>query len=939
MKTKKFLVLTLVLLFGSFNKIAAQLQNSIAIVLNEYCVTNLGGIADNYGDNVDWVEISNNHTSSVTLGGYYLSNDRNNLTKWQFPSTFTLGVGQVGVVYLSGRNENKQVAGTWYYHSNFNIDQCKNQWLILSTPPPLAIRDSVFIQRTQAGHSRGRVDASILGVQGWRIYTTPSFAVPNPSVNFYIDYLPTPSFTPQAGWGHNGQTVDMFLYGSTIPYSGADTSNCFEIHYTTNGCIPTYSDPVYTNTDTPCPQGGGPLFITDNMMVRAITLPKLKTGSCADCTYICPQSYLSQYLPSFVQTNSYLSESSGNFDGFDGRFGLLSLGVSCADTSWFNTTGSNEPVVHAEYFDCNQKGAKELFEAYASIARPTHESWLTKQRGFYITIDDRRGWGCNFEYQIFDNSTLGASSRTVFPTLHVYAGDHESLSLKNNAAPGSPANGTGIRDVFLQSLSTKYNIDVNPLHIKPLIVFINGKYAGAYNFKEVYDKYYEAFYKHQNKDSLFLQYYEYGDSFVCHYPGQAPCSNPQRIGVADNIFRTEVYDWCTTKPMNSPAFYNTLMSRLDKSSFIDWNILGSYAMNSGWYNADIAFAKGFSKLNNGDRWHYYLWNAPATFNYIATQTNTLVIPSPYYTPCFVQTGGASVSAFGGNGQGNMLKRLMDANLGNPSFQLEYKNRYQDLLNTALKCDNILAHYDAVVSLYRKEMKYMEDPSNSPSSMYTSQMDNFDTNTARLRRNIVLRCQYMKSVFTSTIPNCYAAKGQYEISVNVYPDGAGMVKLNSIWLDSYPWTGLYFPTQLAFKAVPTSTNYVFHHWELKNHIAKNNAPLSLDSIAIDYNQPEEVLAVFTDITNDIDMPTGFSPNGDGNNDTFKPQGSALYSHEYEMRIYSRWGQEVFRSTDPTVGWDGYYENKQSQTGVYAYVITYKNVFNEAKIKKGNVTLIR
>jgi gliding motility-associated-like protein len=281
---------------------------------------------------------------------------------------------------------------------------------------------------------------------------------------------------------------------------------------------------------------------------------------------------------------------------------------------------------------------------------------------------------------------------------------------------------------------------------------------------------------------------------------------------------------------------------------------------------------------------------------------------------------------------------MDPNLGSPSFQLEYKNRYQDLLNTALKCDHILAHYDAVVSLYRKEMKYMEDPSNSPSSMYTSQMDNFDTNTARLRRTISERCTYMKSALTASA-SCYGLKGQYEIDVNVYPDGAGMVKLNSIWLDTYTWSGLYFPTQLAFKAVPTSTNYVFHHWEMKNHVAKNNAPLSLDSIAIDFNQPDELLAVFTDITTDITMPTGFSPNGDGNNDIFKPQGSALYTHEYEMQIYNRWGQQVFRSTDPTVGWDGYYESKQSQTGVYAYIITYKNVFNEAKIKKGNVTLIR
>jgi gliding motility-associated-like protein len=187
--------------------------------------------------------------------------------------------------------------------------------------------------------------------------------------------------------------------------------------------------------------------------------------------------------------------------------------------------------------------------------------------------------------------------------------------------------------------------------------------------------------------------------------------------------------------------------------------------------------------------------------------------------------------------------------------------------------------------------------------------------------------------------CYGMTGPHPIAVDVYPPDAGKVRLNSLLLPNYVWNGQFYNTQIDFKATPTSTNYVFHHWEFKNHYTKNNAPLSLDSVAIDFNQSEQVLAVFTDITNDIDLPTGFTPNGDGNNDEFKPAGSALFTSEYDFRIWNRWGQEVFRSTEPTKGWDGYFEGKPSQTGVYAYVITYKNVYNEPKVKKGNVTLVR
>ena len=78
-----------------------------------------------------------------------------------------------------------------------------------------------------------------------------------------------------------------------------------------------------------------------------------------------------------------------------------------------------------------------------------------------------------------------------------------------------------------------------------------------------------------------------------------------------------------------------------------------------------------------------------------------------------------------------------------------------------------------------------------------------------------------------------------------------------------------------------------------------------------------------------VPTGFTPNGDGINDIFKPLGSAEFATEYQMTIWNRWGQEVFRSTDPLVGWDGNYKGAQALTGVYAYWISYKNIIVTGK----------
>ncbi|MCW3077252.1 MAG: hypothetical protein JWO32_1861 [Bacteroidetes bacterium] len=923
LRNKFFLVIAVMFLFGFYHNGKSQ-SNCIAIVLNEVSVGN-NSFPDNYGTH-DAVEIYNAFTASVSLQSYYLSNDRNNLFKWKFPSTFTLGVGQYGMVYLSGINESKYVGtaptGQWYHHANFTLDQCKKQWLILSTAQGV-VRDSIFIQRTAIGHTWGRVDYCQMGINAWRLYPANSFPVANPAAGSFKGYMPIPTFSPQAGWGKNGLTLNILTNG----FDADSTNSCNEVHYTVDGRYPQLTDPVYTGTTNA-------ILITDNQMFRAVNYQK--TAAVAIPSLNCLSDV---YLPSFCETNTYFSEGSGAYDNFSPDFGIMSVAIHSVDTAWFNSSnGVPTPTVNVEYFDNKQ----QVVEGYAVMTRPPQEAWLTKQKGFYLTIDDRRGYGCNFEGNIFNVAGLGTTDRNVFPTLHVKAGDIESHSAP---ATGTviTSQGTGIRDVFYQSLAAKYNVKVNPLHVKPMILFINGKYRGVYDLREVYDKYYENYYNPApgQKDSLYCEYYHNNtDNWVVNYQVDGSTSNIPPL----NDFKTNVYDRVMTSPMNNTVNYNNLLKHLDKQSFMDYMIMNSYAMNSNLWNNNIAFAKNGGYANPG-KWHYYLWNVPATFTFQALSTNTLVFTSTLTPPCYVQSTYSSsvISPYAGNGHGNVLSLLMGtypgkSSWGNPTFQLEYKNRYQDLLNTALKCDNILAHYDYVVSLYKKEMTYHEDPGSAPTpGPFATVVGDWDSNTVHLRKAIAGRCSYFNNGFNKN--GCYSMLGPHDITVDVYPAGAGNVRLNSVVLPFYIWSGRYYNSQLSFKAIPTSTAYVFHHWEFKNHTVKNGVPLSVDSVAIDYYTSENVLAVFTDITNDIDIPTGFTPNGDGNNDEFKPLGSASYAHDFEFRIWNRWGQEVFRSTDPTHGWDGNYEGKQAQTGVYAYVISYKNVYNESKIKKGNVTLVR
>jgi len=86
-----------------------------------------------------------------------------------------------------------------------------------------------------------------------------------------------------------------------------------------------------------------------------------------------------------------------------------------------------------------------------------------------------------------------------------------------------------------------------------------------------------------------------------------------------------------------------------------------------------------------------------------------------------------------------------------------------------------------------------------------------------------------------------------------------------------------------------------------------------------------------------VPTAFTPNEDGRNDQldFHVYGST----QVDIRIYNRWGQEVFRSDDPAAQWDGTYNGEPCQEGVYALFIKYRGRRQAPRTYAGTITLLR
>ena len=85
-----------------------------------------------------------------------------------------------------------------------------------------------------------------------------------------------------------------------------------------------------------------------------------------------------------------------------------------------------------------------------------------------------------------------------------------------------------------------------------------------------------------------------------------------------------------------------------------------------------------------------------------------------------------------------------------------------------------------------------------------------------------------------------------------------------------------------------------------------------------------------------VPNAFSPDGNGSNDVLYVRSKV--AGEVLFRVFNRWGQMMFETTDPNVGWDGKYKGKLMDPDTYDYYLKVVCVDGQEAIIKGNVTLL-
>ena len=165
--------------FGSY---AAVNMFNPSLFVNEIMAINDSTISDESGEFDDWFEIYNAEEYPVPLEGFYVTDKKDNLTKWQFPASDIEILPSEHIIVWCDEDEEQGIA-----HTNFKLSG-SGEFLAIVAPDGVTIVDSISFQQQQPDISYGRTTD---GGEEWSFFDSPTPGETNQLLSIDQDnYIP-----------------------------------------------------------------------------------------------------------------------------------------------------------------------------------------------------------------------------------------------------------------------------------------------------------------------------------------------------------------------------------------------------------------------------------------------------------------------------------------------------------------------------------------------------------------------------------------------------------------------------------------------------------------------------------------------------------------------------------------------------------------------------
>ena len=633
-------------------------------------------------------------------------------------------------------------------HTNFKLKQTKNnpEHVVLSDPEGNIIND-LEIQVTQLEHSMGRSED---GAETWKIFPNPTKNEPNQGQS-YSSYAQNPEMDLVAGFYDGSQTLN-------IATEDPNTT----IYYTINGEPPNSESLEYS----------GPIQISSTQIVQAIAIPNQSLD-------------VSDVFPSFITFNTYFINESHQLP-------ILSTSADVL-IPLLNGNQSLRPHGTIEYF--NSDGERTDF-GYGEYNKHGQDSWQFNQRSFDYIARDEMGY-----HDAINEKLLSLSDRESFQRIIIRAsGDDNYPGIDSSAH---------MRDVFIQKLANKNNLNLDMRRGERCVVYVNGQFWGVYSIREkVSDSDYTKYYYGQDKYNI--QYVMNWGNTWAQYGGDQAISDWNSIR-----------NYIVNNDMSNESNYQYATEQFDITSLVDYILINSFVVCTDWINWNTSVWRGLNPNGSHKKWGFVLWDEDATFNHYINYTG---VPNenPDAPPCYPE--GITADPLG-------VIDILNSLLDNDEFVQYYVSRYMDLMNTAFLEEDMIGLVEEIENSVAFDM-------NHHFLRWGGYALAWHANVNKVKNFIIDRIEYLPE----GLNECYDLDGPYNITLDVYPNDAGKIKFNSLTIDNsdYPWTGNYHGGIDMLIGVEEDNN--FDHWEINNHTVED---ITLSSISLSLTQDDTIRAVFND----------------------------------------------------------------------------------------------
>ncbi len=404
-----------ILLFAS-SEVRAQ------VVINEILASNTStNLSEKSKNFVDWIEIYNDSDTRVSIGNWYLSDNKAKPTKWEIPFGRSLGSKEFKLFWFDKDDTSD------YKNFMLNVDgetiYLFNQELVLvdSISYPLQIPDVSY----------GRLSGSLNELV---YFQEPTPMKKNPvSGNKVLVFSGETIFSHKAGFYDTSFNLALSLPGDAN-----------KIYYTLDGSKPNLSSKVYT----------APFEISNNTVVKAMAFSKDR-------------------LPGKVVTKSFFIKESVNLPVvsltidpeylWDKEIGIYVDGANYIKDEWesANYFQDWERPVTVEYFEINSEAG---FNINAGVRIHGRSSRTHAQKTLAIFAREKYG------NQIVPYKLYGEKSPETIKSFLLRTG-------------GNDWGITMFLDGFIHTL-VNGKIDIDAQLYQPAIVYLNGEYWGIHNIRE-----------------------------------------------------------------------------------------------------------------------------------------------------------------------------------------------------------------------------------------------------------------------------------------------------------------------------------------------------------------------------------------------------------------------------------------------------------------------